>query len=137
MLLATTSAKIGVWDWDIENDVMEWDNRMYELYGIQKHQFTGAVSVWPKGVHPDDIERAGKESNDAIKGICDFDTEFRVVWPDKSVHFIEAHATISKNEEGIGVKMIGINIDITERKLAENERLKRECKINCVTKLIF
>ncbi|MEO6638221.1 MAG: PAS domain S-box protein, partial [Ginsengibacter sp.] len=121
LLLATTSAKIGVWDWDIEKDMMNWDKRMYELYGIGAQQFTGAYSFWQKGVHPDDIERAANELNDAIKGVSDLNTEFRVVWPDGSIHFIEAHAIVSRNEAGVGVRMIGINTDITQRKEAENK----------------
>ncbi|MEO8085738.1 MAG: PAS domain S-box protein [Bacteroidota bacterium] len=124
LLLATTSAKMGIWDWDIANDIMTWDNRMYELYGIGKQHFTGAVNVWQNGVHPDDIERAGKEINDAISGIRDFDTEFKIIWPDKSVHFIEAHAIVSRDEAGVAVRMIGINIDITERKTAEEKVIR-------------
>ncbi|MEO5998477.1 MAG: PAS domain S-box protein [Chitinophagaceae bacterium] len=121
--LATTSAKMGIWDWDIENDVMTWDKRMYELYGIGPQQFTGTYSDWQKGIHRGDMERFAKELNEAIKEIYDFDTEFRVVWPDKSVRFIEAHAIVLKNEEGIVVRMIGINIDITERKKTEEKIL--------------
>ncbi|MEP6747360.1 MAG: PAS domain S-box protein [Bacteroidota bacterium] len=124
LLLATTSAKMGIWDWDIVNDIMAWDNRMYELYGIGKQHFTGAVSVWQNGVHPDDIERAGKEINDAITGIRDFNSEFRVLWPDKSVHFIEGHGIVSRDEAGVAVRMIGGNIDITERKAAEEKVIK-------------
>ncbi|MEO5641920.1 MAG: PAS domain-containing protein, partial [Bacteroidia bacterium] len=129
LLLATTSAKMGIWDWDIVTDRMTWDNRMYELYGIGKQHFTGAVSVWQNGVHPDDIERADKELNDAIKGISDFNSEFRVIWPDQSVHFIEANGIVSRNEEGVGIRMIGGNVDITERKLAEERVMELNEKV--------
>jgi len=126
LLLATTSAKMGIWDWDIVNDTTTWDNRMYELYGIGKQQFIGTYSVWQNRVHPDDIERVGKESSNAISGLHDYIAEFRVIWPDKSVHFIESHAIISRDEKGVAVRMIGGNIDITEKKrleqAVENER---------------
>ena len=121
LLLATTSAQMGIWDWDILNDKMSWNNRIYELYGVGKQHFTDALSVWQTGVHPDDIEKARRELNDAITGINDYDSEFRVVWPDKSVHFIDAHAIVSRCEAGVGVRMIGGNIDITERKAAEEK----------------
>jgi PAS domain S-box-containing protein len=131
LLLATTSAKMGIWDWDIVNDSLIWDNKMYELYGIEKTDFTGALSAWQKGVHPDDIEQAGKELTDAISGIRDFKTEFRVMWPDKSIHFIEGYGIVSRNGEEEAVRMIGVNIDITKRKKTEenlfqsNERFEK------------
>ncbi|CAN5589239.1 hypothetical protein BH11BAC3_BH11BAC3_07190 [soil metagenome] len=117
--LATTSAKMGIWDWDIVNDIVIWDDRMYELYGIGKKDFTGTVSVWQNGVHPDDIKKAGKELNDAITGTEDFNPVFRVIWPDQSVHFIEGYGIVTRNEAGEAVRMIGGNIDITKRKAAE------------------
>ncbi|MEO8174645.1 MAG: PAS domain S-box protein, partial [Sediminibacterium sp.] len=86
LLLATTSAKMGIWDWDIVSDKMIWDDRMFELYGIGNEHFTGAVSVWQNGVHPDDIERAGKELNDAITGKGDFNSEFRVKLSEKQLN---------------------------------------------------
>lgn len=124
LLLATTSAKIGVWDWDVANDIMTWDDRMFELYGIEKQSFTGNINIWGKAVHPDDRVRAGKELNNALTGILDYHTEFRVIWPDKSVHFIESNAIVTRDEKGVAVRMIGINTDITERKKAEEEVLK-------------
>jgi len=123
LLLATTAAKMGIWDWDIVNNTLSWDKRMYEMYGIEAQFFSGAFSAWQKGVHADDIERASEEVKDAIAGIRDFNSTFRVVWPDKSVHFIEASGVVSRNEAGVGVRMIGVNIDITERTTA-NEKVK-------------
>ena len=119
--LATSSAKLGIWDWDIVNNKLIWDERMYQLYGIKEKNFTGTIDTWQKGVHPDDIERADKELNDAIQGICEFNIEFRVVWPDKSVHFIEANGLVIRDEIGKALRMIGVNWDITERKKAEKE----------------
>ncbi len=126
LLLATTSAKMGIWDWDVVNNNLIWDKTMYSIFGVAEDKFSGAYEAWAATVHPDDIERAGKEVNDALTGISDFNSEFRVIWPDKSVHFIEAHAIVSRDEAGVGVRMIGVNVDITERKKADEKLIQSE-----------
>ncbi len=131
--LATNSVKMGIWDWDIVNDILTWDDRMYELYGIKKEDFTGAVSAWQNGIHPEDVERASKELYDGVDGKRDFNSIFRVVWPDQSIHYIEANAIVSRDENGKAIRMIGSNIDITERKKAEQEILLANERFEKVT----
>lgn len=127
--LATTSAKMGIWDWDVVNDNLIWDDRMYELYGVKEEDFEGAVVAWTNGIHPDDVERATKDLYDAVNGIRDFNTVFRVVWPDKSIHYIEGTAIVSRDKEGNAERMIGGNIDITDIKKAEQEILEAKEKV--------
>jgi len=124
LTLATTSAKMGIWDWNIVDDIVTWDKRMYELNGNETLNITDPLNLTENLVHPDDLERLNNDLNDALMGIRDFKTEFRVVWPDKSIHFLEAHAIVSRNKKGIGIRMIGGNVDITERKEAEEELIK-------------
>ena len=131
--LATSAAKMGIWDWDVVNDKLIWDERMYELYGVNKKEFTGAFSAWQNGLHPDDVERATKEIYDGVKGISDFDTEFRVVWPDKSIRYIEGYAIVSRDEEGRALRMIGCNMDITERRKVEEDILLANERFEKVT----
>lgn len=127
--LATTSAKMGIWDWDIVNDHLTWDDRMYELYGVKEVDFEGAVSTWINGLHPDDVERATKDLYDAVNGIRDFNSVFRVVWPDQSVHYIEGSAIVSRDTDGNALRMIGGNIDVTNIKKAEKEIFEAKEKI--------
>ncbi|MEQ9310371.1 MAG: PAS domain S-box protein [Balneolaceae bacterium] len=123
LLLATTSAKVGIWDWDVENDFLMWDDKMYQLYGIKKEEFEGAFAAWQSGLHPDDADRAYKEVNDALEGLRDFNTVFRVVWPDKTIHYLEGHAVVTRDKEGKALRMIGTNMDITELKRNQEELL--------------
>jgi PAS domain S-box-containing protein len=135
LLLATKSAKMGIWEWDYINNTTTWDNRMYELYGMGKQHFTGAEAVWQKGIHPDDSERVDRALHNAITSQIGFDTEFRVVWPDKSVHYMEAHAVLSRNEAGAGGRMIGVNRDITERKKAGDKVIRSETKLKVAQRI--
>ncbi len=131
--LATTSAKMGIWDWDIVNDKLTWDDKMYQLYGIEKDDFGGAVSAWKNGLHPDDAEKAITNLNDAVAGKRDFNIVFRVVWPDKSIHYIEGHAIVSRDKDGNALRMIGSNFDITDRKRAEEKILLANERFEKVT----
>ena len=117
--LAARAGRIGVWDYDLINNNLVWDERMFELYGISKIDFSGAYEAWQKGLHPDDALRGDVEIQMAIRGEKDFDTEFRVVWPNGTIHIIKALAVIQRDESGKALRMIGTNWDITEQRSSE------------------
>jgi len=122
--LATSAARLGVWDWDLQKNELLWDDWMYELYGIKREDFAGAYEAWLKGVHPDDRARSDEISKLARLGEREYDTEFRVVWPDGTVHYLKAYGQVVRDADGRPLRMTGINFDITERKRAE-EALNR------------
>ncbi|MDF1684380.1 MAG: PAS domain-containing protein [Legionellaceae bacterium] len=117
--LATQSAQIGVWEWNIKTNALIWDDRMYKLYGIKKEDFSGAYDAWAKGVHPDDREEAVNNLQQAQRTKQRFNTEFRVVWPDKSVRYIRAFGQVNCDETGASISVIGVNWDITLQKEQE------------------
>lgn len=119
--LATRYAHIGIWDWDIQNDKLEWDNQMFNLYGINLEQTPQAYETWLNGIHPDDRESSDEVSRQAVRGEIEYDTEFRVVWFDGSVHWLKADGRVFRDPNGKAVRMVGLNYDITERKLAEEK----------------
>lgn len=132
--LATNAARLGVWDWDLQRNELFWDDRMYDLYGMRREDFTGAYEAWLQGVHPDDRARCDEVSRLARNGDLEYDTEFRVVWPDGSVHWLEAHGQIVRDADGTPSRMTGVNFDISKRKQAEealnllNEELERRVR---------
>jgi PAS domain S-box-containing protein len=124
LALATESAHIGIWDWDVAANTMIWDAQMYALYGIREQDFSGAVDAWQKGLHPEDRNRAEAELAAALDGSKDFRTHFRIVWPVGEVRHIEAQGLVQRAGDGSPLRMIGVNWDITDQKLAE-EALRR------------
>jgi PAS domain S-box-containing protein len=118
---ATAAAKAGVWDWNLQTNEMIWDDRMRELYGLTLENFPGGIEAWKQGLHPDDSSRAIKECEAALRGERDFDTEFRVLRPDGTVVHLKANGLVLRDEKGKLLRMIGLNIDITERKRAEEQ----------------
>lgn len=122
--LATKAGKIGVWDWDVVKNELVWDDMMYKLYGIKKEDFSGAYEAWQNGLHPDDKKRGDEEIKLALEGKKAFDTSFRVIWPDKSVHDIRAFGFVQRDEKRRPIKMTGVNWEITQEK--QLERIKDE-----------
>jgi PAS domain S-box-containing protein len=120
LALATESAHIGIWDWDVAANKMIWDRQMYELYGLREQDFTGAYDAWQQGLHPEDRSRAEAEIAAALAGDKDFHSEFRVMWPNGEVRDIEAHGLVQRACDGMATRMIGVNWDITGRKRGES-----------------
>jgi PAS domain S-box-containing protein len=132
---ATEGAKIGVWDFDVVNNVLIWEESMFSLYGIKREDFTGEYNAWESVIHPDDVDAANEEVLAAIRGESEFDTGFRVIWPDQSVHYIKARATVLRDKTGKATRMVGINWDITDSKKAEESVIKSEKSLNDAQKL--
>jgi PAS domain S-box-containing protein len=125
LVLAARAGHVGIWDYDIVNNVLEWDDQMFSLYGIAKSQFGGAYEAWLAGVHPDSKAQGDAEIQLALNGEKEFDTEFKVLWPDGSVHDIRALAIILRDNSGTPLRMIGTNWDITQQKKTEAEIKQR------------
>ena len=119
--LATHSAKLGIWDWDVVNNILVWDDLMYELYGVDPEDFSGAYEAWLEGLHPDDAAQSNNEVQMALRGEKKLDSQFRVVWPDGTLRYLKANALVMRDSNGEPLRMIGINYDITELILAQEK----------------
>ncbi|MDO9326729.1 MAG: PAS domain S-box protein, partial [Methanoregula sp.] len=117
--LAARAGHVGIWDYDVVNNLLNWDDQMFALYGIKREQFSGAYEAWQEGVHPDDRIRGDAEIQQALRGDGEFNTEFKVLWPDGSIHTIRALALVQRDASGKPLRMVGTNWDITDRIHAE------------------
>jgi len=117
--LATSAGNIGVWDWDVVKDELIYDDSMYSLYGIRKEDFSGAYEAWSSTLHPEDRAYAEGEIQAALHGKREYAAEFRIIRPDGAVRIIKADAKTIRDENGKAMRMVGTNMDITERKQAE------------------
>jgi len=119
MVLATRSARLGIWDWDVINNELIWDDGMYDLYHVHREDFSGAYEAWILQVYPEDKDRADKAIQSALTGEKDYDLEFRIIWPDGSIHTVHATGQVFFDHNGRPLRMVGINRDITQSKLLE------------------
>ena len=113
--LVLAAIKFGVWDWNLETNTLVWDDSMYELFGVSKKEFLGVYEAWEKTLHPADKERAAAALNASIVDGVDFDTSFRIVLPNKEIRHIAAKGYVERDSHGKGIRISGINWDITKK----------------------
>ena len=121
--IAADSAGIGVWDYDPAAGRLNWDARMYRIYGLPATKDAEPFETWVDRLHPEDRDAAQAELDRALRGEKDFDTEFRIVRPDGEVRYLKAAARTLHTPDGRASSMTGVNIDVTERRRAELELL--------------
>ena len=113
MSLATDSGEIGVWEYNLVAGTLIWDDWMYKLYGLSPGNQSAPYMLWSNHLHPDDKAASEKALADCIAGVAPFNTEFRVIWSDGSVHSLRASARVTRDEQGNALSMIGVNWDVT------------------------
>jgi len=127
--LAATAGGVGIWDWDVVKDELIWDDSMYSLYGLDKKDFGNAYHAWSSTLHPDDREFTEGEIQAALRGEREYAPEFRIVRPNGVVRMIKATSQTIYDQDGKVLRMIGTNIDITERKQAEMDIRKLNAEL--------
>ncbi len=141
LLLATQAAGVGVWEWEVSSNVLNWDDQMFCLYGRERSHGLGSYETWRIGLHPDDVERCDAEIQAALAGTSSFDTEYRIVHPDGTVRSIRALANVIRDADGRPLRMVGTNWDITRMTQMNNDlqesNVKLELAMANATRLAF
>ncbi|MBT4288015.1 MAG: PAS domain-containing protein [Deltaproteobacteria bacterium] len=124
--LAVKAANLGIYENDTVNQKLFFNDKMLEIYGLEKRNFKETPKEWFDLLHPDDKNTATvsmqiADNKESIK------TEFRIIRPDGEIRHIQAHAITERNNEGNPISVVGINYNITERKKAE-EQIKTSLK---------
>jgi PAS domain S-box-containing protein len=110
--------KIGHWEWNSLTDENHWSPEIEALYGLKPGTFGGTYDAWAKLLHPDDLPRQEEVVRRALE-TGQYFTEFRVIWPDGTVHWLEVRANVFKDGHEKPIRITGVNMDVTERKQAE------------------
>ena len=120
--LAQGIARVGTFDWDLRTGVNTWTRELEAMYGLPEGAFPRTEEAWEQLVHPDDRAEALQRVRLAFETGAPTDGEWRVLWPDGSVHWISGRWQVIKDAGGAPMRMIGINIDVTDRKRSEELR---------------
>jgi len=116
---ALTAAGTGTFRWDLQSNTVEWDGNLDRLFGLEPGQTKRSLDAFINPVHPDDRPGVIAAYERCASDGTDFDMEFRVVWPDGSVHWIDEKAKAFLDEAGKPLYMTGACADITSRKRTE------------------
>jgi PAS domain S-box-containing protein len=122
--LAQQIARIGSFEWNIQTGVNTWTPELEAMYGLQPGTFTGTQTAFENLVHVDDRAGVIHLVDRALKTGQSTEGEWRVVWADGSIHWITGRWQVLMNESREPLRMIGVNIDVTDRKRAEEMHLE-------------
>jgi len=128
---AERAGRIGVFDWNPQSGKVIWTPQLEEIFGLSPGTFEGSYEGWKKRVHPDDVEMVTARLN---KLIADkersFKYEYRIIHSSGEVRWNSDQGEFSYDEDGHAIRMIGVVIDITERKKIEEEVKRSQERLN-------
>ncbi len=134
LVLAQRSAGAGIWDFDIASGKTEWSPELFHLFGLDPSKHSSALETWRKIVHPDDLEAAESRISSAVERHARLDSEYRIVLPDGGIRWIHALGNTVYATDGSPLRITGICLDITDRKMLE-ERLRHSEKMTAIGRL--
>jgi PAS domain S-box-containing protein len=134
MRLAQQVSQIGTFEWNIQTGVNVWTPELEAMYGLATGTFTGTQSAWENLIHTEDRARALELVKQAFETGAPIEGEWRVVWPDGSLHWLTGRWQVFKDADGTPLRMTGVNIDITNNKQAD-ERLRQAQKLESIGRL--
>lgn len=115
--LALQASRMGRWNWNIQTGKILWSENLEALFGLQPGEFDGSYEMFVDRLHPDDRDRVLANVNHAIATGEDYDIEFRVVYPNGTIRWTLTQGKVFYDQNGQPMRMAGMDLDITERKL--------------------
>jgi PAS domain S-box-containing protein len=131
---AEKAASIGTFDWNIETGASTWTPQLEVIYGFPPGGFPGTQKAWEDLVHPDDRQQVQHWTKESLQSGAPVESEWRVIWPDGSTHWVAGRWQASRDAAGKPQHVVGINIDITDRKNMEEALRKSEERFRLATK---
>jgi PAS domain S-box-containing protein len=118
---AQLASNMGAWDWNVKTGELWWSEGIAPIHGYSNNDLQPSFENWVKCVAPEDRTVATRAVEDALAKRTTYTVTYRSLWPDGSVHWIEARGNVIVDELGVPQRMVGVGIDVTHRKRAEDE----------------
>ncbi|MFN8380525.1 MAG: PAS domain S-box protein [Anaerolineales bacterium] len=117
--VATKAAELGIWDWNVINNQLIFDEQMHAIYGTSPESFDQTIEGFIKIVHPDDAANLMSLAQAVLNGEQHYYVQYRIIREDKSVRHIKTYGTVLLNKNNIPEHVIGVVMDITQDKESE------------------
>jgi PAS domain S-box-containing protein len=124
--LALEAGRMGVWEWDPRTNSVKWSKEHYTVMGLTPFSDEPDYQTWADRVRPDDLPVAMRAMRKAIEEKGEYRCEYRIIWPDGSMRWVEGRGKPVYDEGGQCLKVSGLIVDITERKQAEESLRESE-----------
>lgn len=117
--LAQQSAKVGTWEWNLRTGECIWSDGIWNLLGLEPESIVPHRETFVRFIYPEDLETALQKVSTALAQEEDYYDEFRVIHQDGSLRWLASQGRVLRNHQGQAERLIGVNIDITNRKQVE------------------
>ena len=126
LMEAQRLANLGSWSWDVVRNTLSWSEQLLEIYGLRPDELKNTLQEFVGFTHPDDRTRVYASIGAAIKSGRGFNYEARVTRPDGSIRQLHSVGEVIRDESGTAIRMLGVCLDVTERKQAEQALYESE-----------
>jgi PAS domain S-box-containing protein len=127
--LALDAGTMGAWEWDIPSGKVRWSQGLELMHGMARGTFAGTFDAFMANVHPDDRRHVQLSVAKVLNDHTDHHVEYRVPLPNEQVRWVEGRGRLILDPYGQPLRLVGVCMDITQRKLTQYEReqlLQRE-----------
>lgn len=130
LALAQQAAGAGFWDWDIPANTLQWSDELFRLFGLDPATTTASFDTWLNIIHPDDRVIARESIDTAIRDHLQVNNEYRIILRDGETRWINTLGNTMYDSQGLApLRMMGICLNITDRKHFEEELLERAVEL--------
>ncbi len=120
--VALEAGEIGVWDWNIPENILTWTDRVYDIHGVTKKNFKVTYENFSQLIHKEDKKSAQIKIQQSLKNKEPFEAEFRIVTPSGEIRWLTTRASISYDTDGKPLRMLGATSNITHQKQIEQDK---------------
>jgi two-component system cell cycle sensor histidine kinase/response regulator CckA len=117
--LALAAGRMGAWEWNISTNQVMWSASLEEIHGLQQGSFGGGFEDFKRDIHPADVQSVLGEIESTLQTRGDYHIAYRITHPTGEVRWLEAFGTLLLGASGQPEKLVGVCMDITDRKQAE------------------
>jgi PAS domain S-box-containing protein len=133
--LALNAAQMGAWDWSIGGGAVTWSPESQSMFGVDRPNHAVSLDVFFELVHAEDRDAVKDALARAVRHDTPYEIEFRIVRPDGKLRWIMGKGKTLRSPAGRAVRMLGINMDITERKSADIEAEQQRQQVSHLTRV--
>jgi PAS domain S-box-containing protein len=119
LMEAQRLANLGSWSWDVVKNTISWSEQLFDIYGLRADQFKGTLNEFVGFIHPDDRAKVYASIGTALKSGSEFSHAERIIRPDGEIRYLHSIGEVVRDENGAAIRMLGICLDVTDRKQAE------------------
>lgn len=130
LALALKAGSFGVWDFDIANQSVVWDERMYEIYQLAPDSTDNLLETWRAAVHPDDKSRDQRVWEFTMQKDLPLDYVMRIVRPDGETRHVRVNGVVLRDKDDKPYRVTGLSVDVTNWSTAQQEREELQDQLN-------